>query len=121
MAREGAAERRAREARERQEAAEKWEAEKAMRLLKALALAGTYGVPARVYYDGEGGELCWAFGDFDGCRSTFAQLNDYGMRKIENDLEGFAAARERERRLGRVKKEVLERLTAEEREALGFS
>lgn len=120
-----AAERRAREARERQEAAEKWEAEKPMRLLKALALADNLGVPARVFYRGNE-ELYWAFGDTDpsgmvACCDTFAELSDHGMWIIENRLEGVAAEQNRKRRLGRVKEEVLGRLTAEEKEALGFS
>jgi hypothetical protein len=48
-----------------------------------------------------------------------AELSEWMMDSIENQLKLVEEARDRGKRLANLKKEVLARLTDEEREALG--
>jgi hypothetical protein len=50
---------------------------------------------------------------------TVAELSEWMMDSIENQLKLVEEARDRGKRLANLKKEVLARLTDEEREALG--
>jgi hypothetical protein len=48
-----------------------------------------------------------------------AELSEWMMDSIENQLKLVEESRDRSKRLANIKKEVLARLTDEEREALG--
>ena len=130
MTKETATQRRARERKElvraQQEREQKFEAEKSTRLLHALARADRLGVVANVFYRYEDVLIyqfdfsqvnlpnSWAFCD------TVAELSEWMMDSIENQLKLVEEARDRGKRLKNIKNEVLARLTDEEREALGI-
>ena len=129
---ETATQRRARERQElvraQQEREQKFEAEKSTRLLHALARADRLGVVANVFYRYED-VLIYQF-DFsqvnlpnslDTFCDTVAELSEWMMDSIENQLKLVEEARDRGKRLANLKKEVLARLTDEEREALGLN
>jgi hypothetical protein len=112
--------------RAQQEREQKWESEKSTRLLHALARADRLGVVANVFYRYED-VLIYQF-DFsqvnlpnslDTFCDTVAELSEWMMDSIENQLKLVEEARDRSKRLANLKKEVLARLTDEEREALG--
>jgi hypothetical protein len=52
---------------------------------------------------------------------TVAELSEWMMDSIENQLKLVEESRDRSKRLANLKKEVLARLTDEEREALGLN
>lgn len=127
---ETAAQRRKREREElnraQQEREQKFEGEKSTRLLHALARAHHLGVEAQVFYRYE--DVLYYDFDFsqvnlpnslDTFCDTVAELSEWMMDSIENQLKLVEEARDRGKRLANLKKEVLARLTDEEREALG--
>lgn len=104
----------------------RFEAEKPLRLLNALARAERLGVKAQVFYRYE--DVLYYEFDFShislpNSQETFcdtvAELSEWMMDSIENQLRLVEEARDRSKRLANLKKEVLARLTDEEREALG--
>lgn len=126
MIKETAIQRRAREAQEARAQEAKWEAEKPMRLLHAIAKAESLGVSALIFYRYDN-VLYYEF-DFDQinlpnsltCFSDpVAELSEWTMDSIENQFKLIEETRDRNKRLANLKKEVLARLTEEEREALG--
>jgi hypothetical protein len=127
---ETAAQRRKREREElnraQQEREQRFEAEKSTRLLHAMARAQGLGVEAQVFYRYED-VLIYQF-DFsqvnlpnslDTFCDTVAELSEWMMDSIENQLKLVEESRDRSKRLENIKKEVLARLSDEEREALG--
>lgn len=105
---------------------QKFEAEKSTRLLHALARAYNQGVGAQVFYRYE--DVLYYEFDFshislpnsmDAFCDTVAELSEWMMDSIENQLKLVEESRDRSKRLENIKKEVLARLTDEEREALG--
>jgi hypothetical protein len=127
---ETATQRRARERQElvraQQEREQKFEAEKSTRLLHALARAHDLEVDAQMFYRYDN----VLYYDFDFSRiglpnildtfcDTVAELSEGEMVIIENQLTLVEESRDRSKRLANIKKEVLARLTDEEREALG--
>jgi phytoene/squalene synthetase len=130
IAKETPAQKRRREKEEleiaQRESEQKFEAEKSTRLLHAMARAQGLGVEAQVFYRYED-VLIYQF-DFsqvnlpnslDTFCDTVAELSEWMMDSIENQLKLVEEARDRGKRLANLKKEVLARLTDEEREALG--
>jgi hypothetical protein len=128
--RETATQRRARERQElvraQQEREQKFEAEKSIRLLHALARAHDLGVDAQMFYRYDN----VLYYDFNFSRITLpnimdtfcgpvAELYEGEMVIIENQLKLVEESRDRSKRLANLKKEVLARLSDEEREALG--
>lgn len=106
----------------------RFEAEKPLRLLNALARANKLGVEAEVYYRYDD----VLYYDFNFSRvnlpnsletfsDTVAELSEWMMDSIENQLKLVEEAQKRSERLMQVKREVLARLTDEEREALGLN
>ena len=127
---ETATQRRARERQElvraQQEREQKFEAEKSTRLLHALARAHDLGVDAQMFYRYDN----VLYYEFNFTRITLpnildmfyggvAELSEGEMVIIENQLTLVEESRDRSKRLANIKKEVLARLTDEEREALG--
>jgi hypothetical protein len=104
----------------------RFEAEKPLRLLNALARAERLGVKAQVYYRYE--DVLYYEFDFSHISlpnsmeifcDTVAELSEWMMDSIENQLKLVEEARDRSKRLLQLRKEVLARLSEEEREALG--
>jgi phytoene/squalene synthetase len=129
---ETAAQRRKREREElnraQQEREQKFEAEKSTRLLHALARAHDLKIDAQMFYRYDN----VLYYDFDFSRiglpnildtfcDTVAELSEWMMDSIENQLKLVEESRDRSKRLANLKKEVLARLTDEEREALGLN
>lgn len=124
MAKETKAERRAR-ARAENVADAQWEADKPMRLLNAHGLAQALsltsaGVLLRddiLYY-------YFPFQDYDPAMDTYydpvVELGPTVMQNIENDLAAITATIAAKARKEKLRQETLARLTAEEREALGY-
>jgi hypothetical protein len=110
----------------RQEREQKWGSEKSTRLLHALARAHDQGVDAQMFYRYDN----VLYYEFNFSRITLpnildmfyggvAELSEGEMIIIENQLKLVEESRDRSKRLENIKKEVLARLTDEEREALG--
>jgi hypothetical protein len=106
----------------------RFEAEKSTRLLHALARAHDLEVDAQMFYRYDN----VLYYDFDFSRiglpnildtfcDTVAELSEGEMVIIENQLTLVEESRDRSKRLANIKKEVLARLTDEEREALGLN
>jgi hypothetical protein len=105
----------------------RFEAEKPLRLLNALARANKLGVEAGVYYRYDD----VLYYDFDFSRvnlpnsletfsDTVAELSEWMMDSIENQLKLVEESRKRKEHLLEVRMQVLARLTEEECEALGI-
>lgn len=120
--RETAAERRGREAAEARAAQEKWEREKPARLLRAMATATDLNVAAQVFYQGEVLHYAFRFDSFGDDVETGAvsELAEWQMQCIEQRLVELREAELKRVRLQQVRKDVLARLSEEEREALGL-
>jgi hypothetical protein len=130
MTKETATQRRARERQElvraQQEREQKFEAEKSIRLLHAIARAHHQGVDAQMFYRYDN-VLYYDFNfskinlpnSYDSICGPVAELSEWMMDSIENQLKLVEEARDRGKRLANLKKEVLARLSDEEREALG--
>ena len=111
-----------------QEAMEqKFQAEKSTRLLHAIAKAQSLGVEAHVYYNSSN-ELYYEF-DFSNINlpnsldvfcDPYEELSSWTMDSIENQLQMVHDLKYKKERLNALKKEVLARLTDEEKEALGL-
>lgn len=132
MPKETAAQRRKREREEleleiaQRERELRFEAGKPLRLLNALARAERLGVKAQVFYRYED----VLYYEFDFSRidlpnsleifsDTVAELSKWMMDSIENQLKLVEESRDRSKRLLQLRKDVLARLSDEEREALG--
>lgn len=120
MAKETSAQRRAREFYEAEEARQKFEAEKPIRLLNALAEANSLGVSASVYYRYDNVlYYSFRFEDWE-LSDTFVELEQWTLDSIENKLNEIRKERDHKKYLNKIKNELLERLTDEEKEALGL-
>jgi hypothetical protein len=100
---------------------EKWEAEKPLRLLKALARANALGVEAFMH-NLHDNILYYSF-DFGGCNyynDPYLDLGESNMCCIETELDVIEATQTKDRRLKAVRQGLLERLSDEEKEALGL-
>lgn len=122
MPRETTAQRRAREAAELAERRKRWEAERPMRLLEAMAMADRLGIQAKVFI--KDNELWYLF-NFTGDREpdymdNVSCLGEYTMNNIEFDLNEEMEKKNKSLRLEQVRRELLEKLTDEEKEALGL-
>lgn len=101
----------------------RWQTEKPARLLSALAQATDLGVNASVFtrYDGI---IYYSFelgGLYDAAYTdSFDELEISHMSHIESELNQIQARREREAHLARVKRDLIDRLSDDEREALGL-
>jgi hypothetical protein len=121
--RETATQRHAREAMEARIAAAKWNEQKHLRLLQAMAAASDVNVRAQVFYRGV--LICYSFswdtyGD-DVLSEPVADLTEWQMQSIEQRLSELREAELKRQRLAQVRAQVLERLSDEEREALGLT
>lgn len=120
--RETATQRRAREAAEAREAQAAWERDKASRLLQAMAAASDVNVRAQVFYQGV--LICYSFSwdtsGYDVLSEPIADLTEWQMQSIEQRLSELREAELKRQRLAQVRAQVLERLSDEEREALGL-
>ncbi len=105
----------------------RFEAEKPLRLLNALARAERLGVKAQVFYRYE--DVLYYEFDFSHISlpnsmetfcDTVAELSEWMMDSIENQLRLVEEARKRKEHLLEVRMQVLARLTEEECEALGI-
>lgn len=120
MAKETSAQRRAREFHEAEKARQKFEAEKPIRLINALAEANSLGVSASVYYRYDNVlYYSFRFEDWE-LSGTFAELEQWTLDSIENKLNEIRKERDHKKYLNKIKNELLERLTDEEKEALGL-
>jgi len=131
IAKETPAQKRRREREElnraQQEREQRFEAEKSTRLLHALARAERLGVKAQVFYRYE--DVLYYEFDFshislpnsmDAFCDTVAELSEWMMDSIENQLKLVEESRKRKEHLLEVRMQVLARLTEEECEALGI-
>lgn len=104
----------------------RFEAEKSIRLLHAMARAQGLGVEAQVFYRYDD-VLYYEFNfsnislpnSYEAFSGTVAELSEWEMDRIENQLKLVEESRDRSKRLLQLRKAVLARLTDEEREALG--
>ena len=130
IAKETPAQKRRREREEleiaQREREQRFEFEKSTRLLHAMCRAQALGVKASVFYRYD--DVMYYEFDFsqiglpnslDTFCDTVAELSEWLMASIENQLDLVEESRNRSARLLQVRKDVLERLTDEEREALG--
>jgi hypothetical protein len=120
--RETATERRAREAAEMRAAVEVWQSRRPFRLLEALARAnGLLDVESRVFY--RDGSMHYEFdcGNYERADGLVIELNSWTMDMIDKMLDDVEERLVKQRRMENLRREVLSKLTDEEREALGIS
>jgi hypothetical protein len=130
FAKETSAQKRRREREEleiaQRERALRFEVEKSSRLLHAMARANNLGCDASVFYRYDN-VLYYQF-DFtrvnlpnslETFSDTVDELSEWMMESIENQLKLVEESRDRSKRLLQLRKDVLARLSNEEREALG--
>jgi hypothetical protein len=126
MTKETPKERRARQRQEAKIAAEQeaveWSIQRPVRLLNALARAESLGIEASVYirYD----RMYYSFrfgGQYDSpTYGLVDMIYQDTMEYIERELDIIDSSMERQRHLKELKKTLLENMTADEKEALGF-
>lgn len=122
MTKETARQRRERERQEHLAAEARWEANRPLRLMHAMARARDLDVEAYVYHRHED-VLHYLFDLPDDGRMTdpVVELSEHLMGMIETRLEHLVQKRRRIQHLAQVRKELVARLTDEEREALGIN
>jgi len=118
MAKETAADRRAREAVEAREAQARWEAERPMRLLRVLARANDLGLFTNLFIDDDihitiTSQDCTYYHHL-----YLSELTEWQMQALEQDMEDREQEKQRQARLNEIRQDVLNRLTQEEKEAL---
>lgn len=123
MAKETARQRRERERQEQLAAEVRWEAERPMRLMHAMARARDLGAEAYVYHRYD--DVLYYLFDLpeeEGLLTDpVVELSEHLMGVIETRLEHLVQQRRRAQHLAQVRKDLVARLTDEEREALGLS
>lgn len=120
MPKETAATRRAREAVEARASQLTWEAERHGRMIRALARAQNLGLDTFLHPKGEDVHIRICSNDLGTCHDVcMNELSVWDMQCIERDLNEREDELAREQHLREVRKQVLAKLTDEEREALG--
>jgi hypothetical protein len=121
MAKETAADRRAREAVEAREAQARWEAQRPMRLLRVLARANDLGLFTNLYIMDDDIHITITSQDCTYYHHLYlSELTEWQMQALEQDMEDREQEKQRQARLNEIRQDVLNRLTQEEKEALGI-